>query len=54
MLKVHASTIRKTLNKNELFGRRMPCLCKKNMAAQLQFAKLYLNKPQDQSGDFWS
>ena len=32
------------------FARRKPLLSKKNMAAQLRFAWLHLNKPQD----FWN
>ena len=49
-IKVHDSTIRERLNKYTLFGRvgrKKSLLYKKNMAAQLRFAKLHLDKPQD-------
>uniref|UniRef100_A0A8C5LM91 Transposase n=1 Tax=Leptobrachium leishanense TaxID=445787 RepID=A0A8C5LM91_9ANUR len=46
---VDTSTIRKTLNKNEVHGRtprRKPLLSKKNIAAHLKFAKEHLDVPQ--------
>lgn len=65
-VKIHESKLRKRLNKYSLFGRvssRKLRLTINNMAAQLQFAKLHPNKPQDfwdnvlyrrdQSGDVW-
>jgi len=51
--KIHHSTVKKRLNNYGLFGkfvRRKPLLSKKNMAAQLGFAKVDLYKPQD----FWN
>lgn len=47
--KVYDSSVRKRLNKYGLFRRvtrSKPQLPKKNMAAELWFAKLQLNKPQ--------
>lgn len=43
-LKAHDSTIRKN---KEHVAKRMPLSSKMNMAAQLIFAKLHLNKPQN-------
>ena len=51
--KIHHSTVKKRMNNYGLFGkfvRRKPLLSKKNMAAQLGFAKVDLYKPQD----FWN
>ena len=46
---VHESTIRKTLNKNGVYGRtaqRKPLLSKKNIAAHLKFAKDHRDDPE--------
>lgn len=52
-VKVHASTIRKRLNKFALHGRcarRKPLLSKKNIRARLKFAREHLEKDQN----FWN
>ena len=52
-VKIHTRTIRRRLKKYGLFGRvarRKRLLSKKNMVAQLRFAKLHLVKIQD----FWN
>lgn len=46
---VHESTVRKTLNKQGVYGRtprRKPLLTKKNIAARLKFAKEHIDTPQ--------
>jgi len=51
-IKVHNSTVRKTTKQVWLVWkscRRKPLLSKKNMAAQVRFAKFHLNKPHN----FW-
>lgn len=48
-VKVHDSAIRKRLSKYGLSERRRLLLSKKNMAPQLRFSKLHLNKPRG----FW-
>ena len=48
-ISVHESTIRKTLNKQGIYGRtprRKPLLTKKNIAARLKFAKEHSDTPQ--------
>uniref|UniRef100_A0A8D0DI99 Transposase Tc1-like domain-containing protein n=1 Tax=Sander lucioperca TaxID=283035 RepID=A0A8D0DI99_SANLU len=48
-ISVHESTIRKTLNKQGIYGRtprRKPLLTKKNIAARLKFAKEDIDTPQ--------
>uniref|UniRef100_A0A8C9X1V4 Transposase Tc1-like domain-containing protein n=1 Tax=Sander lucioperca TaxID=283035 RepID=A0A8C9X1V4_SANLU len=48
-ISVHESTIRKTLNKQGIYGRtprRKPLLTKKNIAARLKFAKEHIDTPQ--------
>uniref|UniRef100_A0A8D0CN78 Transposase Tc1-like domain-containing protein n=1 Tax=Sander lucioperca TaxID=283035 RepID=A0A8D0CN78_SANLU len=50
-ISVHQSTIRKTLNKQGIYGRtprRKPLLTKKNIAARLKFAKEHIDTPQRQ------
>lgn len=50
MKKKKKKTIIKSTNKYDLFGkvaRRTPLLSRGNVAAQLLFAQLHLNKPQD-------
>lgn len=56
-VKVRDSTIKKTRNKCGLFGtfaRRRPRLSKKNVAAQLRFAKLHLNNHRSSGTILWT